>query len=89
MVKFVCILLTLLMTSGCCEVFGLCTSVNVHTSADSADKVASADVRGGMASPAPSLLQGSPRSILMPADAATAGNGLYFAPINDHRRTCS
>ena len=39
--KFACLLLMLLTMSGCCEIFGLCTSVNVHTSASSPDKFAS------------------------------------------------
>jgi hypothetical protein len=33
----------LLMMSGCCELFGICTSVNVHTSISSPDKFASAE----------------------------------------------
>jgi hypothetical protein len=48
MVKYICLVLMLLMTSGCCQLFGLCTSVNVHTSADPADKIASIDVRHGL-----------------------------------------
>jgi hypothetical protein len=44
MYKFVCLILMLLMTSGCCELFGLCTSVNVHTSASAPDKFASSDL---------------------------------------------
>ena len=47
MLKFVCLLLMLLMTSGCCQLFGLCTSVNVHTSASSPDRFASSDSYGG------------------------------------------
>ncbi len=39
--KFVCLLLMVLTMSGCCKLFGLCTSVNVHTSASSPDKFAS------------------------------------------------
>jgi hypothetical protein len=42
--KLICLLLMLLMMSGCCEVFGLCTSVNVHTSASSPDKYASSNL---------------------------------------------
>jgi hypothetical protein len=46
--KFVCLLLMLLMTSGCCELFGVCTSVNVHTRASSPpDKLASTGLQGG------------------------------------------
>jgi hypothetical protein len=47
MLKSICLVLILLMTSGCCELFGLCTSVNVHTSASSPDKFASSEFRGG------------------------------------------
>ncbi len=50
MLKFVCLLLMLLMTSGCCQLFGLCTSVNVHTSASSPDKFASSDLYDGFGS---------------------------------------
>jgi hypothetical protein len=42
--KFVCLPLMLLMTSGCCQLFGLCTSVNVHTRASSPDQFASKDM---------------------------------------------
>lgn len=36
-------LLVLFFMSGCCQIFGLCTSVSVHTSADAADKYARGD----------------------------------------------
>jgi hypothetical protein len=45
--KFVCLLLMLLMTSGCCQLFGLCTSVNVHTRASFPDKFAGTDMHDG------------------------------------------
>lgn len=57
MVKFVCVLLMLVMTSGCCEVFGLCTSVNVHTSASSPNKIARMDTNGGTDRFAPQYAQ--------------------------------
>jgi hypothetical protein len=41
MCKFICLLLMLITTPGCCQLFGLCTSVNVHTSASSPNKFAS------------------------------------------------
>jgi hypothetical protein len=41
MLKVGCLALMLFMVSGCCEVFGICTSVNVHTRATSPDKFAS------------------------------------------------
>jgi hypothetical protein len=41
--KFICLLLMTLMTSGCCEVFGICTSVHVNTLAPSSDKFASSN----------------------------------------------
>ena len=44
MCKFICLTLILLTMSGCCELFGLCTSVNVHTSASSPDKFAASDL---------------------------------------------
>jgi hypothetical protein len=52
MVKFVCFIfvLTLLTTSGCCELFGLCTSVSVHTSADSSEQFTGSDLRNGFKS---------------------------------------
>jgi hypothetical protein len=51
MLKLVSIMLILLTTSGCCELFGICTSagVNVHTSAGSTDKFASSELHGGFA----------------------------------------
>jgi hypothetical protein len=50
MVKFLGPLLMLFTTSGCCELFGLCTSVNVHTSASSPNRVVSADPHDNLAS---------------------------------------
>jgi hypothetical protein len=38
--KFVCLFLMVLTMSGCCELFGICTSVNVHTSASSPNEFA-------------------------------------------------
>jgi hypothetical protein len=43
MLKLVAFSTMLLMLSGCCELFGICTSVNVHTSISSPDKFASAE----------------------------------------------
>ena len=61
MVKFVCFVfvLMLLTTSGCCELFGLCTSVSVHTSADSPDQFTSSDLQNGFK---PTRLIGSPET---------------------------
>jgi hypothetical protein len=56
MCKFICLALMLLTMSGCCELFGLCTSVNIHTSASSPDKFAASDLYddfGPLASHAP------------------------------------
>jgi hypothetical protein len=52
MVKFVCfiLILMLLTTSGCCELFGLCTSVSVHTSADSPNQFTGSDLQNGFKS---------------------------------------
>ena len=41
--KLCAALITLMLMSGCCEIFGICTSVSVHTSADSANKYARED----------------------------------------------
>ncbi len=87
MTKYICMLLMLLMTSGCCELFGLCTSVNVHTSADSPDKVASADLRGGSESARD--LQVPLRSSVLPADARSVGNEPYLTSINNRLPACS
>jgi hypothetical protein len=76
MVKYVCALLMLLMTSGCCELFGLCTSVNVHTSADSPNEIASTDVHAGLLAAAPSGIQSSPQSSLMAAGDERWQSGL-------------
>jgi len=40
MVKFVVLLAPLLILSGCCQIFGICTSVDVHTSLDRPETVA-------------------------------------------------
>ena len=40
MLKVVVLVAPLLILSGCCEVFGICTSVDVHTSIDRPEKVA-------------------------------------------------
>jgi len=40
MLKFVFLLAPLLILSGCCRVFGICTSVDVHTSIDRPENVA-------------------------------------------------
>lgn len=72
MVKYICVILMLFMTSGCCELFGLCTNVNVHTSTDSPDKIASSDVNGALVASAPSDFRASPQSGLMPTGATLA-----------------
>jgi hypothetical protein len=50
MSRLVCLVLMLFMVSGCCEIFGICTSVNVHTTAASPDKFASSDLQDGFGS---------------------------------------
>ena len=40
MLKFVVLLAPLLILSGCCQVFGICTSADVHTSIDRPEDVA-------------------------------------------------
>jgi hypothetical protein len=40
MLKFVALLAPLLILSGCCQIFGICTSVDVHTSIDRPENVA-------------------------------------------------
>jgi hypothetical protein len=37
------------LLSGCCELFGICTSVNVHTSLDKPYQVANEEKPGGPA----------------------------------------
>jgi hypothetical protein len=61
MVKYLCLLLMLLMASGCCQLFGLCTSVKVHTSSDSPDKIAGADAHGCLIASAMPAVQASPQ----------------------------
>jgi hypothetical protein len=78
--KFVCLLLMLLTTSGCCELFGLCTSVNVHTSASSPDKFASSDLYddfGPLASRAP---QACAESGVRSASAVVVRDPHYLHP---------
>jgi hypothetical protein len=80
MFKFLSIMLMLLMTSGCCEVFGICTSagVNVHTSATSPDKFASSSLHDGFdasaSATAPALAQASVR----PASTMTTSPHYLF-----------
>jgi hypothetical protein len=38
LMKVFAALISLFVLSGCCELFGICTSVAVHTSADSSSK---------------------------------------------------
>jgi len=40
MLKIVYLFAPILILSGCCRVFGICTSVDVHTSIDPTDKFA-------------------------------------------------
>ena len=40
MLRFVVLLAPLLILSGCCQVFGICTSVDVHTSIDQPENLA-------------------------------------------------
>jgi len=41
--KLFCLFLMLITMSGCCELFGICTSVNVHTSISSPQTLASSN----------------------------------------------
>ena len=45
MLRLACLIAMLFMMSGCCEVFGICTSVNVHTRASSPEKLVRLDSR--------------------------------------------
>jgi hypothetical protein len=74
MLKLVSLMLILLMTSGCCEFFGICTSagVNVHTSAGSTDKFASSDLHDSLALSALSA-PASVKSDVIPASTITSG----------------
>jgi len=74
MLKFVCLLLMLLMTSGCCQLFGLCTSVNVHTSASSPDEFASSGLYDGFAPPPSWGPQASAESGGRPVSALVANS---------------
>lgn len=40
MLRFVVLIAPVLVLSGCCQVFGICTSVDVHTSIDRPENVA-------------------------------------------------
>lgn len=40
MLRFVVLLAPLLILSGCCQVFGICTSVELHTSIDRPENAA-------------------------------------------------
>ena len=73
--KLLCLLLMLLMTSGCCELFGICTSVNVHTSAGSHDKFAHSELQDDLGPLASSDSRAYPHSAQPPA-GANAASGL-------------
>jgi hypothetical protein len=73
--KFVCLLLMVLTMSGCCEIFGICTSVNVHTSASSPDKFADSGLYGDFGQ----LQQASAVANIRPAGMIIT-NPRYLAP---------
>jgi hypothetical protein len=64
--RFVWPLLVLLMMSGCCRVFGFCTSVNVHTSASSPNKFASSELHDGFDPLSSRDPQASAESVVLP-----------------------
>jgi hypothetical protein len=80
MLKFAFLLLTVFLMSGCCELFGICTSVNVHTSISSPEKFAEVDPNIG---PGLSLadIQESPQAGLTPAGTIVS-NPPYLPPDN-------
>jgi hypothetical protein len=77
MIKSVGLLLMALIMSGCCELFGICTSVNVHTSATAPDKFADSNLDNALS---PTLWPGGPQSGVTPASAIVA-NPHYLPPI--------
>lgn len=40
MLKILAVLAPVLILSGCCQIFGICTSVDVHTSIDRPENIA-------------------------------------------------
>jgi hypothetical protein len=74
--KFLGLLLMLLLMSGCCEIFGICTSVNVHTSASTPNKFASSDLQHGFDPVTPCRPQASAQSGMQ---AKHIVNNLRFA----------
>jgi hypothetical protein len=77
--KSVCLLLMVLMMSGCCRLFGICTTVKVHSSASSPDKFADLglyDDFGQLPSPMP---QASAMPSVRPAGVIIA-DPHYLAP---------
>jgi hypothetical protein len=77
--KFVCLLLMVLTMSGCCELFGICTSVRVHTSASSPDKFANSGLYDNFGQPPSQLQWASAMPNVRPAGMVIT-NPRYLAP---------
>ena len=73
MLKVISLVFALLMTSGCCEIFGVCTSVNVHTNISAPETFASDDFSNPLV---PAQAEGGQ---IMPASAVTT-NPHYLPP---------
>ena len=83
MLKTLCLLLAFLMTSGCCELFGICTSVNVHTSASPSDRYANAGLHNDSNPPPADALPANPLLATQASIAQTipvASNPRYLPP---------
>jgi hypothetical protein len=72
MLKVISVAIALLMTSGCCEVFGICTSVNVHTNISAPETFANADFNDQLV---PAQAEGAQ---IMPASAISTST--YYLP---------
>jgi hypothetical protein len=77
--KFVCLLLMLITTPGCCRLFGLCTSVNVHTSASSPDKFASSHLYDDFG---PLALRGQPSFESGERSASVVVSNQHYLPLD-------
>jgi len=68
--RMILVLIATFALSGCCELFGICTSVNVHTAIDPSYKLARQDKQMSPAqAPSPPL----PAETLAALDSTTAG----------------
>ena len=73
MLKIISLMIGLLMMSGCCELFGVCTSVAVHSSISTPDKLVGAQFNNP-------VLPASANETQMLPGSTLASNPRYLPP---------